>query len=292
MNNFPQVSDIILQTFVALLTLITGLITAYFAFRLGQQKKSKSDTKLGIIRAVTSEIRKYSEQIKSIGENKDLLDYIIYKLPIKVNELTADISRLQVEGKSLANKSKISLALNVCILFLQIVFYYIFDLQPIYSVVLFSIISILLFLAFALEVFILVRYFRVIKAYRKNVRSFIDELDKIEGTRRISSIGQDKLIEFIRQRNKLGFGTSLNNIKNELESYGIKVSDAEIIRSHLNLSYSDNPEGRRNILLAFYFDGKTHESFNELSDEEILSFTEFVKKNSAISEGKVNGQDS
>lgn len=279
MNNFPQTSDIILQIFVAFLTLITSLITAYFDYKMSQEKKSKGNTKLGIIKAAANEIRKYSQQTKSIGENKDLLEYIIYKLPIKVNELAIDKNKIQASQNSLVNKVKIFVALNVCILFLQILFYYILDVQPIYSISGFSIISILICLAIVLEAFILVPYYKSIRAYKKKAKSFIDELDKMEGTKTINSISREKLTEFIRQRNKFGFGTSLNNVKEELESYGIKVPDSENIRSHLNFFFFDDPEGRRDILFSFYLDGKTRESFDELSDKEILHFFETLKNN-------------
>ncbi len=289
MNNLPQTSDIILQVFVAFLTLITSLITAYFVFKLGTTKKTKGNTNLGIIKAATSETRKYSHKIKSVGENKDLIDYIIYTLPTKVDELNADHNRTQVSQSSLASKVKFFVILNAFVLFLQAVFY-ISDLEPAYTILGFAIISISLCLTVALELFILIPYYRSLRAHKKKVQSFIDELNKIEGTKIINSITRNDLTEFINQHSKWGFGTSLADIKNELAMYGIKVSDSDVIRAHLNLYYSDSKQ-RQASLNIYFMDGKSHKSFEEISDEDILNFTEDLSKNLESLKVKENDEE-
>ena len=64
----------------------------------------------------------------------------------------------------------------------------------------------------------------------------------------------------------------LDTVKNNIEN------KPKVIRSYLNLEYS-NPEERQDFLDLYFMDEKIHESFDELSDEEILTFIETTKKN-------------
>lgn len=152
MNNISPVSEIILPI---LLALLTSLIPVYFGLKFGQQKNSRVETKLEIIKVATSDIREYSQQTKSIGESKDLIDFIVHKLPILVTEI------------------------------------------------------------------------------------------------------ENKFLE-----------TVMINLKNE----------PAVTRSFLKLHYAD-PEARKEILGIFFMDGKSHESFDELSDEDILNFIKITERN-------------
>jgi len=279
MNNFPHMSAVIFQIFISVLTLATSLIVTYFAFKLNQKSKSEKDTKLQIIKAATHDIQKYSEKIKHPKEDNDLLDYIIYHLPEKVNEVQSRINSLEAMKDKIYPKLKYFTGINICALLLETVFLYLINLDVILKMVIFSATSLILLSTIVSMARIIKPFVRDVRELRKKYKLFIDDLGKAKGASiSITSITREKLTKLIKQRNKMGFGTSISSIKNELDLYGITVTESEIIRSSLNIFYP-NLEERRQVLDIFYMDGKTHENFDELTDKEILGFMERVKIN-------------
>lgn len=279
MNNFPQISDIILQIFVAFLTLLTSLITAYFAYKLGQQKKPKVETKLGIIRAATSDLRKYSQQTKSSGESKDLIDFIIYTLPTKVIELEDNLKELHVVENKLVTKRKLLATIAILILLLEFYYFFVINLKPITELIAISVFSSISIILLITSIRISTTFLRGVQDTDTMLQQIKGVFEKARGQNLFNLKSRENLTEFIKQRNDLGYGISLTNIREELELYGLKVPDSEIMRSHFDLFFFNNPDGRRRILSAFFLDGEHHESFDELSDKEILEFLETVKNN-------------
>lgn len=273
-----EISAILLQVFIAFMSLISGLILTYFSFRLNQKNKSSEERKLEIIRAATREIKKYSEQIKPPKENKELADYIIYEIPAIVNEIESGLSILKAESNRIYSKLKYISVVIVSILLSESILLFYFDLSLVLEWVIFLITSLLMVLTIGSVMGKIKQLRRDAERTTKKYQLFTDELDNIKSVYNTRLFTCDQLTEFIRQRNKLGFGISLTNIKEELELYGIKFTDAKIIRAHLNLFYP-NPEDQQEILTIFYMDGKAHLDFNELSDTEILSFFGTIEKN-------------
>lgn len=199
--------------------------------------------------------------------------------PISVNEISKTIGTLEPKLDILNPKIKFLAIINICALILEIGLTYFFDLTLITTLAIFLITSLIMVLTLGLMARIIISVRKDVRNLRERYQLFTDEMEKIKGGRIINSITRNELTDFISQRNKLGYGISLTNIKDEFELYGLKVPDVEILRAHYDFFFSSNPEGWREILTAFFADGKTHESFDELSDKEILEFIDTVKNN-------------
>lgn len=277
----PDKSAIILQVIIALFSLVTGLATGLIVTFYGNKlnQKNKKETRFDIIHTATNEIKKYSQKTKSAGESRDLLEYIIYKLPVRVNEISNERSKFQNSKKLIVDRANFFAILNICIFLFQIFFYQVLDLQPIYFLLAFTAIFIVICSSIILEIFLIVPLFKNIMVYIKKMKSLNEDIEKIKSIKAINSISKEELIEFIRQRKIIGYGTTIQDIKDELEMFDIKSADSDIIRAHLNIFFTDDPKEKREILQMFYLDGKTHESFDELSDKQILVFFDTVKNN-------------
>jgi len=290
MNNLPQVSAIIFQIFVTSLTLIASLIVTYFGYKLNQQNKSRDDTKLQLIKAATHDVQTYTDKAISQGEYKDAIEYIIYKIPVETEEISKAIRILEKKIEVIRPRLIFFLIINICATLLEIGLTFFLDLELLPKLIIFLSTTLILLITIGVTVKVFIPFVKDARKTIKKHELFSEELVHIKKIGNNILISRADLTKLINQRNKLGFGTSISNIKNELDMYGIAVKESDIIRSHLDIFYP-NSKDRNEILTIFHQDGKLHESFDELSDEEILTFLETVEKNIESLESQKTNND-
>ena len=219
MNNFPQLPAIIFQIFVTSLTLIASLIVTYFGYKLNQQNKSRGDNKLQLIKAATHDVQTYADKAISQGEYKDALGYIIYKIPVEVDEISKALSISEKKVEIIRKRFTLFLVINICAILIEFGLTFFLDLELLPTLIIFISTTLILLLTIGAMARLIIPFLKDVRETRKKHDLFNEELVHIKEIGNNISISGADLTELINQRNKLGFGTSIRNIKNELDMY-------------------------------------------------------------------------
>jgi hypothetical protein len=233
-----------------------------------------------ILDAAQGEIRRYSGlRAASNHEARDAIDYFAMEVPDKLEEASGMIEELQVTtrlltwiilpitivGAILAVAVALKLCANGTLQGILAV--------PNIELTRYFLVSILGLIATGIESILLFSFFRKysrLKGLHEEVKIARNEIRKIG---KFINLDGDALNRLIRLRSERSISTSFEDIKMDLEDWGIHIEDGKLIRAIL-IFYYPTPELQKKTLGGLFQD---LDNIDDLSDNELVQLAERIR---------------